>query len=122
MSFFRTLLWWLLLAVLGALAWEQFAPDPGQVLVRWHGTTVVFMSLAVFLAAWALAWFALWALWTLLRLPFTAWHRLAQQQARNRLVNGLLAVHEGAGTRGGDRTPVAAAAGGCLRPTAAGAR
>ena len=93
MSFFRTLLWWLLLAVLGALAWEQFSPDPGQVLVRWHGTTVVFMSLAVFLAAWGLAWFGLWALWTLLRLPFTAWHRLAQQQARNRLLNGLLASH-----------------------------
>jgi HemY protein len=88
-------LWWLLLAVLGALAWEQFSPDPGQVLVRWHGTTVVFMSLAVFLAGWGLAWFALWALWTLLRLPFTAWHRLAQQQARNRLLNGLLAAHEG---------------------------
>lgn len=95
MSFFRTLLWWLLLAVLGALAWEQFSPDPGQVLVRWHGTTIVFMSLAVFLAAWGLAWFALWALWTLLRLPFTAWQRLAQQQARNRLVNGLLAANEG---------------------------
>lgn len=95
MSFFRTLLWWLLLAVLGALAWEQFSPDPGQVLVRWHGTTIVFMSLAVFLAAWGLAWFALWALWTLLRLPFTAWQRLAHQQARNRLVNGLLAANEG---------------------------
>ena len=84
MSFFRTLLWWLLLAVLGALAWEQFSPDPGQVLVRWHGTTVVFMSLAVFLAGWGLLWFALWALWTLLRLPFTAWHQLAKKQARNR--------------------------------------
>lgn len=95
MSFFRTLLWWLLLALLGALAWEQFSPDPGQVLVRWHGTTVVFMSLAVFFAAWGLAWFAIWALWTLLRLPFTAWQRLAQQQARNRLVNGMLALHEG---------------------------
>ena len=95
MSLFRTLLWWLLLAVLGALAWEQFSPDPGQVLVRWHGTTIVFMSLAVFLAAWALAWFALWALWTLLRMPFTAWQRLAHQQARNRLVNGLLAANEG---------------------------
>jgi HemY protein len=95
MSFFRTLLWWLLLAVLGALAWEQFAPDPGQVLVRWHGTTVVFMSLAVFLAGWGLLWFGLWALWTLLRLPFTAWHQLAKKQARNRLVNGLQALNEG---------------------------
>ena len=101
MSFFRTLLWWLLLALLGALAWEQFSPDPGQVLVRWHGTTVVFMSLAVFLAAWGLAWFALWALWTLLRLPFTAWQRLAAQQARNRLLNGLLAEQEGRHGRAG---------------------
>lgn len=95
MSFFRTLLWWLLLAALGALAWEQFSPDPGQVLVRWHGSTIVFMSLAVFLAGWGLLWFAAWALWTLLRLPFTAWHRLAQTQARKRLVNGLLALNEG---------------------------
>lgn len=95
MSFFRTLLWWLLLAALGALAWEQFSPDPGQVLVRWHGSTIVFMSLAVFLAGWGLLWFGAWALWTLLRLPFTAWHRLAQTQARKRLVNGLLALNEG---------------------------
>ena len=95
MSFFRTLLWWLLLAALGALAWEQFSPDPGQVLVRWHGSTIVFMSLAVFLAGWGLLWFGLWALWTLVRLPFTAWHRLAQAQARKRLVNGLLALNEG---------------------------
>lgn len=95
MSFFRTLLWWLLLALLGALAWEQFSPDPGQVLVRWQGTTLVFMSLAVFLAGWGLLWFGLWALWTVLRLPFTAWKRMAQTQARKRLVNGLLALNEG---------------------------
>lgn len=95
MSFFRTLLWWLLLAALGALAWEQFSFDPGQVVIRWHGSTLVFQSLAVFLACWGLLWFGLWASWTLLRLPFTAWHRLAQTQARKRLVNGLLALNEG---------------------------
>src|SRR3990167_8029023 len=99
MSFFRTLLWWLLLAALGALAWEQFSIDPGQVVIRWHGSTLVFQSLAVFLACWGLLWFGLWALWTLLRLPFTAWHRLAQTQARKRLVNGLLALNEGRYTR-----------------------
>lgn len=99
MSFFRTLLWWLLLAALGALAWEQFSIDPGQVVIRWHGSTLVFQSLAVFLACWGLLWFGLWALWTLLRLPFTAWHRLAQTQARKRLVNGLLAFNEGRYTR-----------------------
>ncbi len=99
MSFFRTLLWWLLLAALGALAWEQFSLDPGQVVIRWHGSTLVFQSLAVFLACWGLLWFGIWALWTLLRLPFTAWHRLAQTQARKRLVNGLLALNEGRYTR-----------------------
>ena len=99
MSFFRTLLWWLLLATLGALAWDQFSIDPGQVVIRWHGSTLVFQSLAVFLACWGLLWFGLWALWTLLRLPFTAWHRLAQTQARKRLVNGLLAFNEGRYTR-----------------------
>ena len=99
MSVFRTLLWWLLLAALGALAWEQFSIDPGQVVMRWHGSTLVFQSLAVFLACWGLLWFGLWALWTLLRLPFTAWHRLAQTQARKRLVNGLLAFNEGRYTR-----------------------
>ena len=99
MSFFHTLLWWLLLAALGALAWEQFSIDPGQVVIRWHGSTLVFQSLAVFLACWGLLWFGLWALWTLLRLPFTAWHRLAQTQARKRLVNGLLALNEGRYTR-----------------------
>ena len=99
MSFFRTLLWWLALAALGALAWEQFSIDPGQVVIRWHGSTLVFQSLAVFLACWGLLWVGLWALWTLLRLPFTAWHRLAQTQARKRLVNGLLALNEGRYTR-----------------------
>ena len=93
MSVYRTLLWWLLLAALGALAWDQFSIDPGQVVIRWHGSTLVFQSLAVFLACWGLLWFGLWALWTLLRLPFTAWHRLAQTQARKRLVNGLLAFN-----------------------------
>ena len=40
MKVFRTLLWWLALAALGALAWQLLAPDLGTVLVRWHGTTI----------------------------------------------------------------------------------
>jgi HemY protein len=53
-------------------------------------TTVAFALLA-----WAMLWFVGWLLWTVLRLPFTAWQRLAQAQARRRLVNGLVALHEG---------------------------
>lgn len=94
MSFYRSLLWWLLLATLGALAWELLSPDLGQVVLRWHGTTVT-TTVAFALAAWALLTFALWMCWYLMRLPYNAWRGLAQKQARNRLVNGLGALHEG---------------------------
>ena len=94
MILFRTLLWWLLLTAFGALAWDLLSLDVGEVLVRWHGSTIT-TSVAFFLVAWALLWFVAWALWQLLRLPFTGWQRMAQAQARNRLVNGLVALHEG---------------------------
>lgn len=94
MSFYRTLLWWLVLAALGALAWELLSQDMGNVVIRWHGTTVT-TTVAFALAAWALLSFALWALWSLARLPFVAWRRHAKRQARQRLINGLVALHEG---------------------------
>jgi len=94
MRVFRTLLLWLALAALGALVWDLLAPDLGTVLVRWHGTTVA-TTVAFFLLAWALLWLVLWLLWWLARLPFTAWKRLAQNEARMRLVNGLTALYEG---------------------------
>jgi HemY protein len=99
-NLFRTLLWWLLLAALGALAWDLLSVDVGDVVVRWHGHTLT-TTVAFLLIAWGLLWFALWALWALLRLPFTAWHRLAYTQARNRLTNGLIALHEGRHARAG---------------------
>lgn len=94
MSHFRTLLWWLLLAAVGALAIGLLLPDLGEVVVRWHGTTIT-TSVAFALVAWLALWVLLWLLWALLRLPFVGWARLAQRQARNRLVNGLVALHEG---------------------------
>jgi HemY protein len=99
-SLFRTLLWWLLLAALGALAWDLLSADVGDVLIRWHGRTLT-TTVAFFLVGWALLWFCLWLLWALLRLPFTAWQRLAHTQARNRLANGLVALHEGRNARAG---------------------
>ena len=94
MKVFRTLLLWLALAALGALVWDLLAPDLGTVLVRWHGTTVA-TTVAFFLLAWAMLWLALWLLWWLARLPFTAWQRVAQNEARMRLVNGLAALYQG---------------------------
>jgi len=93
-SAFRALLWWLLLAAGGALAWGLLSLDVGEVLIRWHGQTIT-TTVAFFLVAWGLLWFGVWLLWALLRLPFTAWQRLAHAQARNRLANGLIALHEG---------------------------
>jgi HemY protein len=94
MSFYRTLLAGLLLAVLGALAWQFLVPDLGEVVVRWHHRTLT-TTVAFFLFAWVLLWFTLATLWELLRLPFKAWRRMARRQARNRLLTGLDALHQG---------------------------
>lgn len=94
MSFYRTLLLGLLLAALGALAWQFLAPDLGDVGVSWHHWTL-HTTVAFALFAWVLLWFALAMLWWLLRLPFVAWRRLARRQARTRLLTGLDALHQG---------------------------
>ena len=94
MNLFRSLLWWLALAALGALGWSWFAQDMGDVVVRFRGLTYT-TTLAYLVVAWGLLWFALWGLWWLLKLPIQAWRRHARQQARNRLVSGLEAMHQG---------------------------
>ena len=94
MNLYRSLLWWLALAALGALGWSWFAQDMGDVVVRFRGLTYT-TTLAYLVMAWALLWFALWGLWWLLQLPVRAWRRHARQQARNRLVSGLEALHQG---------------------------
>lgn len=94
MNLYRSLLWWLALAALGALAWSGFSQDLGDVVVRFRGLTYT-TTLAYFVLAWVLLWFALWALGWLLQLPLRAWRRHARQQARNRLVSGLEALHQG---------------------------
>lgn len=94
MSLYRSFLWWLLLAALGALAWELLQPDFGEVVIRWHGTTVT-TTVAFFLLASILLLFALWLLWSAFRFPYHAWRNYAQKQARSRLNNGLTAFYEG---------------------------
>ena len=94
MNLYRSLLWWLALAALGALGWSWFSQDMGDVVVRFRGLTYT-TTLAYFVIAWGLLWFGLWGLWWLLNLPIQAWRRHARQQARNRLVSGLEALHQG---------------------------
>lgn len=94
MNLYRSLLWWLALAALGALGWTWFSQDLGDVVIRFRGLTYT-TTLAYLVIGWALLWFLLWAAWWLLRLPLRAWRRRARQLARNRLVSALEALHQG---------------------------
>lgn len=94
MTLFRSVLFWLVLAVLGALLAQVLLQDPGHVLVRFRGTdytTTVAVAIGLLLAALVGAVL----LWNLLRLPFRAWHRHRARQARARLTDGLLAWEHG---------------------------
>ena len=94
MNVFRGLIWCLLLAAVGAIAWESLATDMGFVLIRWHGK-IIETTVAYGLIFWLLISVVLWSLWFLVRLPFNAWQALAKKQARSRLINGLQAFNEG---------------------------
>jgi HemY protein len=94
MNVFRGLIWCLLLAAIGAIAWESLASDMGFVLIRWHGK-IIETTVAYGLIFWLLISVALWSLWFLVRLPFNAWQTLAKKQARSRFINGLQAFSEG---------------------------
>ena len=94
MNLFRNLLVWILIAIIGALAWHLLAQDPGYVLVRYRGwdytTNLLWVSVAVVLGL-----FALWLLWALVALPLRAWRGRRDRQSRQRLGHGLEALHQG---------------------------
>jgi HemY protein len=94
MNLFRNLLIWILLAIVGALAWHLLAQDPGYVLVRYRGTdySTTVLWAAVGIVAGLLA---IWLLWTALTLPFRAWRGRRDRQSRARLGSGLEALHHG---------------------------
>ena len=94
MSLYRSFLWWLMMAALGALAWELLSPDFGEVVIRWHGSTIT-TTVAFSLFASLVFLVALWLFWYLIRLPYHAWQNYAQKQAKSRLNNGLTAFYEG---------------------------
>jgi len=94
MNLFRSVLFWLVLAVLGALLAQVLLQDPGYVLVRYRGTdytTTVAAGAGLLLAAL----FVLVVAWKLLRLPFRAWKRHRERQARAKLTDGLVAYQRG---------------------------
>jgi HemY protein len=115
MTLFRNLLLWILLAIVGALAWQLLAQDPGEVLVRYRGTdyrtTLLWVAVGLLLAA-----LVLWLLWALFAMPMRAWRSRRDRQTRARLGNGLEALHQGHYARaekllagGGDGDDVAVA-------------
>ena len=94
MTLFRSVLFWLVLAVLGALLAQVLLQDPGYVLVRFRGTdysTTVAVAVGLLLALML----GMALLWTLLRLPFRAWRRHRARQARAKLTDGLAAYQRG---------------------------
>lgn len=94
MNLFRNLLFWIVLALVGALFAQLLLQDPGYVLVRFRGsdyTTTVATALVVLLGLAVAAWL----LWKLLTLPFRTWHRHRDRQSRARLGEGLDALHQG---------------------------
>jgi HemY protein len=94
MNLFRHLLFWIVLAIAGALVAQLLAQDPGFVLVRYRGTRYE-TTLAAGLLLVAAAALAVWLLWKLVRLPFRLWRQRRERIARARLGDGLDALHQG---------------------------
>ncbi|MBU8977241.1 heme biosynthesis protein HemY [Lysobacter sp. MMG2] len=98
MNLFRNVLFWIVLALVGALIAQLLVQDPGYVLVRYGGndyTTNVPKAIALLLLALAV----LWVLWKLASLPFVAMRRHRRRQSRARLIDGFDAVHRGEWSR-----------------------
>jgi HemY protein len=91
---YRGLLVLLALAVLGALGWHRLAEDPGYLLLSFGGWSVG-TTLGIALAAALLGGALLYVAVGLLRAPLRWWRRGRRRAARERLANGLIAIHEG---------------------------
>lgn len=95
MNLFRNLLFWIVLAVLGALLAQMLlTQDHGFVLVRYGGydyTTTLVKAIGIAV----LALLVLWLLWRVLSFPFRSWNRHRDRQSRARLGDGFEALHQG---------------------------
>lgn len=98
MNIFRNLLFWIVLALVGALVAQVLLQDPGYVLVRYGGNDYITnvpkgVAMLLLLAA------GLWLVWKLLSLPFAAMRRHRKRQARAQLIDGLSALDQGQWSR-----------------------
>lgn len=94
MNLFRSLLFWIVLALVGALVAQLLAQDPGLVIVS-YGNATYEKSLAYTLVVAIAAVIVLWLLWKLLSTPFVMLRRRRKKQARARLTDGLNDLHQG---------------------------
>ena len=94
MNLFRNLLFWIALALLGALVAQVLVQDQGYVLVRYGGYDYKMTLVGALLGVLAVV-LVLWLAWKMLSLPFVAFRRHRKKQARARLTDGLLAVEQG---------------------------
>ena len=94
MNLFRNLLFWIVLALVGALVAQLLVQDPGSVQVVYRGmnySTTLAAALLIGLAALVVAWL----LWKVLTAPFVALRRRRGNVVRARLTDGLDALHQG---------------------------
>lgn len=94
MNLFRNLLFWIVLALVGALVAQLLVQDPGYVLVRYRGfdyTTSVAKALLGAIVAVAV----IWLVWKVLTAPFVALRRRREKAARAHLTDGLDALQQG---------------------------
>jgi HemY protein len=94
MKLFRNLLFWIVLALVGALVAQLLVQDPGYVLVRYRGNDYS-TTLAVALLIGIASLVAAWLLWKLVTAPFVALRRRREKATRARLTEGLDALHQG---------------------------
>ena len=94
MSLFRNLLFWIVLALLGALAAQLLLSDPGYMLVRFRGYDYETTVAAVALVGLAVL-IGLWLFWKLLTLPFRSLRAHRDRRARARIGEGLDAYNGG---------------------------
>ncbi|WP_036139853.1 heme biosynthesis HemY N-terminal domain-containing protein, partial [Novilysobacter defluvii] len=107
MKLFRNLLFWIVLALLGALVAQVLVQDPGYVLVRFRGMDYT-TTLAVVVLVGAGVLVALWLLWKLVTVPVLGLRRRRRKAARARLYEGLEAYELGHWDRAAERLDEAA--------------
>lgn len=94
MKLFRNLLFWIVLALVGALLAQWLLHDPGYVLVRYRGTDYT-TTLAAALAGLLGLAIVLGLVWKIVTFPFRAMRQHRDRRSRARLGEGLDALHAG---------------------------